>query len=92
MTRILLALLALLGFAVQVVPAEAAANCGVGSAEIGALAITRSPVRKVSAQTERFVAPVSHQANLADVRHSARPSTDAGPVPAVLTGIDRARE
>lgn len=92
MTRFLLALLALLGFAVQVAPAEAAANCGIGSAEIGALAVTRGPVCKAVAQVERFVAPPSRQAKYTEVRLSAFPRTGAILVPAVLIGIDRARE
>jgi hypothetical protein len=92
MTRLLLAFLALLGLAVQAAPAEAATNCSVGSAEIGALTVTRSQARSVISQAEHFVPPVTRQAKLIEVRPAARLRSNAGPVPAVLTGIDRARE
>jgi hypothetical protein len=92
MTRILLALLALLGLAVQAAPAEAAASCGVGSAEIGALPVSRSQIRPAAAQIERFVAPTSPEANLQRATASPLPIQSDFRAPTVLTGIDRARE
>ncbi|MDR2858404.1 MAG: hypothetical protein LBV50_11245 [Novosphingobium sp.] len=92
MTRVLLALLALLGLAVQAAPAEAAANCGVGSTEIGALSASHSQAHAVDALVVRFVGPALPDADFPQTSLVPMPRQGGVRIPTVLMGVDRARE
>lgn len=96
MTRILLALLALLGLAVQPASAEATANRGAGSAEIGSVAVPGAQVRTVTQRVCAAMALACRPSQRQASQGTASPATwfiePAPVVPAVLQGIDRARE
>lgn len=91
MTRILLALLALLGFAAQTAHAETGMR-GVGSAQVGTVQTQAAQARVAVARVQDCAAPIMHQ-----------PTRIAACLPialippqwrawTVLQGIDRARE
>jgi hypothetical protein len=88
--RILLALLALMtGLAAQVAPAEA--RLPAGDAEVGSVAACKAaaPLAVVAAP---IVRPVSRQVLLRTECAAPVVRQIAAPAPAVLPGIDRARE
>jgi hypothetical protein len=88
--RLFLTLLALMtGLAAQIGPAQARA-CASASAEIGAVMQVAQPEQGIAA-IEEFGAPEPRVAMASDAR--AADASDIAPVvPAVRTGIDRARE
>lgn len=91
MTRILLALLALLGFAAQAAPAEAGMRA-VGSAQVGALQLGVAQHRTASVAMKSCAPPVMRQNPTSDACLPALRSQGGWRAPTVLPGIDRARE
>jgi hypothetical protein len=92
MTRVLLALLALLGFVVQAAPAEATGSHGVGSAEVGAPAAARTTARVAVVQIAGLAPVVSRPGGFRIDRTSSTAGEETVRIRTVLTGIDRARE
>jgi hypothetical protein len=92
MNRILLAFLALLGIVAQAAPVEARI-CGVGSAQIGAVDVSRSQARALSAQAETQEIPAVRIERRAAQCQKAPPSKKSPVyIPSVQMGIDRAYE
>jgi hypothetical protein len=91
MTRILLALLAVLGFAAQTAHAESGMRA-VGRAQVGAVQTVGAQGRTAVAAAKRCAAPVIRQAARTLACLPVATLQSGWRAPAVLPRIDRARE
>ena len=91
MTRILLALLALLGFAAQTAHAEAGMR-SMGSAQVGAVQAVGTQGRTAAAATKACAAPTTRTAWRTLACASSTELRPGWRAPTVLPRIDRARE
>jgi hypothetical protein len=92
MTRILLAILALMtGLVAQAGPAQARMN-GVAETEIGASDNSRSAARTSATQGQPIDAPVAQKERRERDAQRVRPARGCVFIPSVLLGVDRALE
>lgn len=91
MTRILLALLALLGFAAQTAHAEAGMRA-MGSAQVGAVQAAATQGRTATAAAKNCAPPIMRQVARAETCLPIALTETGWRAPTVFPRIDRARE